>query len=112
MERIGERDEEEEKRKKSSEMEEHKKKEALRKQRMKRIEEVLDEVEVLVGIHFFAAFEQSSSLFLKRLVSNQKSINMNLLRKAWRMLNCTPKTMNITREVQENVECVGTSLLM
>ena len=109
---MGERDEEKEKMEKSSEMEEHKKKEVLRMQRMKRIEEVLDEVEVLVGIHFFAAFEQSSSLFLKRLVSNQKSINMNLLMKAWRTLNCTLKTMNITREVQENVECVRRSLLM
>ena len=32
---------------------------------------------------------------------------MALLKKTWRSLNCTPKTMKVIREIQENLLCVG-----
>ena len=32
---------------------------------------------------------------------------MWLFERTWRSLNCTPKTMKIVREIQENLLCVG-----
>ena len=32
---------------------------------------------------------------------------MHLLKKTWRTLNCSPKTMQVIREIQENLLCVG-----
>ena len=76
--------------------------------RMRSIEEVLEEVEVLIDIHFFNEFwETKSSLFLKRVIANQSVIETGILKKTWRTLNCTPKTMKVIREVQENLLCVG-----
>ena len=74
----------------------------------KRITEVLEEVEVLVEKHFFNEFfETKSSLFLKKVVSNQGWKEIRLFKKTWRSLNCTPKTLRIVREIQENILCVG-----
>ena len=32
---------------------------------------------------------------------------MRLFKKTWRTLNCTPKTLKVIREIQENLLCVG-----
>ena len=34
-------------------------------------------------------------------------IEIGLFKKTWRALNCTPKTMKLIRETQENLLCVG-----
>ena len=75
---------------------------------MKGIAEVLEEVEDLVDTHFFDEFwETKSSMFLKRVIANQSAIDVKLLKRTWRTLNCTPKTMKIIREIHENLLCVG-----
>ena len=75
---------------------------------MKCIDEVIEEVEVIIDTHFFNEFsETKSSAFLKRVIANKNAIDMRLLTKVWRSLNCTPKTMKIIREIQENLLCVG-----
>ena len=62
--------------------------ETVRAIKSRSIAEVLEEVEVLVDTHFFNEFsETKSSLFLKRVIANQGSIEMSLL-KTWRTLNC------------------------
>ena len=84
------------------------KEETVRAIKTRSIADVLEEVEVLVDTHFFNEFsETKSSLFLKRVISNQGWIEMHLLKKTWRTLNCTPKTMKVLREIQENLLCVG-----
>ena len=75
---------------------------------MKSIAEVLEEVDVLIDTHFFDEFRGTkSSTFLKKIIDNRGSIDMSLLKKSWRSLNCTPKTMKVIREIQENLLCVG-----
>ena len=57
---------------------------------MKSITDVLEEVDDLINIHFFNEFsETKSSLFLKKIVSNQSSIEVIPLKRGWRSLNCT-----------------------
>ena len=41
------------------------------------------------------------------MVANQNSFDTALLKRTWRTLNCTPKTMKVIREIQENLLCVG-----
>ena len=78
------------------------------RKRMNSIADVLEEVEVLIDTHFFNAFDETkSSAFLKRIIANQNVIEMTLLKRTWRSLNCTPKTMKVIREIQENLLCVG-----
>ena len=80
----------------------------LKAMRMKSIQDVLEEVEVLVDTYFFNEFsETKSSLFLKKIIANQNTIEVTLLKRAWRTLNCSPKTMIIIREIQETLLCVG-----
>ena len=80
----------------------------LQAMRSESIADVLEEVDVLIDTHFFNQFSQTkSSVFLKNAISHQGSIEMRLLKKSWRTLNCTPKTMKIIREIQENLLCVG-----
>ena len=89
-------------------MEESAKRQQLSAMRRKSIADVLEEVEVLVDTHFFNEFsETKSSLFLKRVIASQGSIDMSLFKKTWRTLNCTPKTLKVIREIQENLLCVG-----
>ena len=108
MERVGMRDEEIDKIRQDGQIEEGAKKEKLRAMKMRSIDEVLEEVEVLIDTHFFDQFSKTrSSLFLKKVVSNQGAIEMNLLKKTWSSLNCSPKTMKVVREIQENLLCVG-----
>ena len=88
MERIEMRDEEIKKIRENDEMEEREKTEVLRSQRMKSIADVLEEVEVLIDTHFFNTFSGTkSSLFLKKVIVNQRVIQISLLRRAWRSLN-------------------------
>ena len=87
---------------------EREKEQLIRAKRMKSIEEVLEEVDVLIDTHFFNEFGGTkSSTFLKKIIDNRGSIDMSLLKKSWRSLNCTPKTMKVIREIQENLLCVG-----
>ena len=107
-ERIGIREDEIEKIRVDRETEEREKSVLLGAKRLKSIEEVMEEVEVLIDTHFFNEFYGTkSSTFLKRVIENQGSIEMRLLKKTWRTLNCSPKTMKIIREIQENLLCVG-----
>ena len=106
--RIGMREEEIEKIRGDREIHEHEKSQLLRAKRLKSIEEVLEEVEVLIDTRFFNEFYGTkSSIFLKRVLENQGSIEMRLLKRTWKSLNCSPKTMKIIREIQENLLCVG-----
>ena len=84
------------------------KKEKLKAVRMKSIAEVLEDVEALIDTHYDNEFwETKSSQFLKNGLANQGIIDMRLIKKTWRTLNCSPKTMKIIREIQENLLCVG-----
>ena len=75
---------------------------------MKSIVDVLEEVEVLIDTHFFNEFyDTKSSIFLKRIIENQGWIEMTLFKRTWRTLNCSPKTMKVIREIQENLLRVG-----
>ena len=108
MERIGTRGEEMDAIRRNGEIGEQEKVQTLGVKRMRSIEEVLEEVEVLIDAHFFNEFwETKSSLFLKRVIANQNVIETSLLKRTWRTLNCTPKTLKVIREVQENLLCVG-----
>ena len=89
-------------------MDERDKSQILRAKKMKSIAEVLEDVEVVIDMHFFVGFSHTkSSTFLKKVMDNQRWIDMTLLKKTWRSLNCTPKTMKVIREIQENLLCVG-----
>ena len=75
---------------------------------MKSIEDVVEEVEVLIDTHFFNQLSESkSSHFVKKVTAHQSTIEMNLLKKTWRTINCSPDTMKVIREIQENLLCVG-----
>ena len=89
-------------------MEAHEKAQMVGAKRMKSIPEVLEEVEVLIDTHFFNDFsETKSSAFLKKVIAaHQSAIDLHLFGKTWRSLNCTLKTMEMIREVQENIICV------
>ena len=90
------------------EIEESEKTAILRAKRMKSIADVLEEVEVLIDTHFFNELsEKKSSMFLKKIIANHNVIDTTLLKKTGRTLNCTPKTMKVIREIQENLLCVG-----
>ena len=41
------------------------------------------------------------------MISNQGAIEMCLFKKTWKSLNCSPKTLKVIREIQENLLCVG-----
>ena len=85
MVRVGMRDEEMGETRQNGETECRAKIEALRIKRMKSIDVVLDEVNVLIDTHFYDAFSQTkSSMFLKKVVANQFAIDMNLFKRTWR----------------------------
>ena len=64
----------------------------IRAKRAKSIDEVLEEVEVLIDTHFFNEFsETKSSMFLKNVIANQNVIDVRILKKTWRILNCTQR---------------------
>ena len=80
----------------------------VRVKKAKSIEDVLEEVDVLIATHFFTEFSGTkSSEFLKKVIMHQSAIDMNLFKRTWRTLNCSPKTMKVIREIQENLLCVG-----
>ena len=108
MERISLRDEEMDRIRADTKTEEREKSETLKAWRTKSIAEVLEEVEVLVDTRFFNEFsETKSSVFLKKVIAHQSAIDLHLFRKTWRTLNCSPKTMKVIREIQENLLCIG-----
>ena len=77
----------------NGEIEEREKNQMLRAKKMKSIAEVLEDVEVVIDMHFFVEFSQTkSSTFLKKTIDNQRWIDMALLKKTWRTMNCTPKS--------------------
>ena len=89
-------------------MNEREKDRIIRAVKVKSVHDVLEEVQVLIDTHFYDEFSATkSSLFLKKIVSNQSSVDIRLLKKTWRSLNCSPKTMKVIREIQENLLCVG-----
>ena len=87
-------------------MEERERNEVLRRARMESIGEVL-EVEVVIDTHFNKFSVTKYSLFLKRVFASQNAIDTSLFKKTWRSLNCSPKTIKVMREIQENLLCVG-----
>ena len=101
LERIAMRDDDIKALRRNCHMEEREMEKMLQAKRSKSIAEVLEEVEVLIDMHFDNEFSQTkSSVFLKNVISHQGSIEINLFKKSWRTLNCTPKTMKIIREIQ------------
>ena len=84
------------------------KNEKMKVMRTKSIAEVLEDVEALIDTHFYNEFwETKSSVFSKKVLANQGAIEMRLFKKTWRSLNCSPKTIKVIREIQENLLCVG-----
>ena len=84
------------------------KKEHVKKRMAESIVEVLEEVEVLIDTHFFDEFsETKSSPFPKKVIAAQGSIEMRPLKKTWSTLKCSPKTLKVIQEIQENLLCVG-----
>ena len=80
----------------------------LRAKRKGSITDVHEEVGLLIDTRFFNEFsETKSSSFLKNVIANKNTIDLNLFKRTWRSLNCTPKTMKVIREIQENLLCVG-----
>ena len=54
-------------------------------------QDVLGEVEVLHTYFFDEFSETKSSLFLKNIIDNQSTMEVILLKRAWRTVNCFPK---------------------
>ena len=91
-----------------SQIDETEKMQKLKVMRTKSIADVLEEVEVVIDTHFFNEFSKTkSSSFLKKVMENQSVIDTRLFAKTWRTINCSPKTMKVIRETQENLLCVG-----
>ena len=44
---------------------------------------------------------------MQKVIAHQRAIDVRLFKKSRRTLNCTPKTMKVIREIQENLLCVG-----
>ena len=96
----------------NGEMEADEKAKILRAKRMGSLAEMLEEVSVLIDTHFFNEFtETKSSAFPKNAIANHNTIDLNLFKRTWRTLNCTPKTMKVIREIQENLLCIGREVL-
>ena len=92
----------------NGEMNEREKDRIITVGKAKSIQDVLEEIDTLIDMHFYDEFSATkSSLFLKKIVSNQGSVEISLLKKTWRTLNCSPKTMKVIGEIQENLLCVG-----
>ena len=90
------------------EIEDCEKSEIIKAKRMKSVADIIEDVDVLIDTHFFDEFcKTKSSMFLKKIIANQSVTDTVLLKKIWRTLNCTPKTMKVIQEIQENLLCVG-----
>ena len=69
--------------------------------------EVVEEAEVLIDTHIFNEVDGTkASSFLKKVITYKSSTDLLLL-KTWRTMNCTPRTMKIIREIQENLLFIG-----
>ena len=101
MGRIGLRGEEIEKTRNDSQIDEIEKMLKLNDMRTKGIAEVLEEVHVLVDLHFYNEFSGTkSSMNLKRSTQNRVRLRRDSSRRP-RKLKYTPKTMKANREIQE-----------
>ena len=84
------------------EMDEREKSQLLRAKRTKSIGDVLEEVAVVIDVHFYNGFsETKSSQFLQKVMDNQGVIDTSILKKTWRTLNCSPKTIKMIGEIQK-----------
>ena len=80
----------------------------IRAMKAKNIKDMLKEVEVPIDTIFYDEFlEMKSLLFLNKIVSNQGLVETRLLKKTRKATNCSPKTMKVIGENQENIICVG-----
>ena len=104
-ERMGQREGEMDAIRQNGEMEEHEKILVRRSKKGMSVEEVLEEVEILIDVHHFNEFSGTKSSAFLKVVTRQNTIEMNLHKKTLRTLNCTPKTMKVIREIQENLLC-------
>ena len=112
MERVGIQEEDMEQVKRNGEMDEGGKDKILQAKRMKSIADILEDAGVLIDTHFFNEFyETKSSVFLKGIIANQNVIDMTLLKKTQRSLNCTPKTMKVIREIKRISSALGKELI-
>ena len=76
----------------NGEMDEQEKGLVSRALKAKSVADVVEEVEVLIDMHHFNTFlETKGSLFLKRIIANQSTTEMSLLKKVWRTLNSPQK---------------------
>ena len=88
--------------KQNGEVETCEKEQMIRAKKSKSINDVVEEVEVLIDTHFFDEFSGTrSGSFLNKLVDKQGPVDIRLLRKAWRTLNCSPKIMKVIRDIGE-----------
>ena len=90
------------------EIDDREKGQMLHARRMRSIDGVLEEVEVLIDTHSFNEFSKTkSSAFLTKVMASQNANDVKSFKKIWRSLNCAPKTMKDIREIHENLVCVG-----
>ena len=65
-------------------------------------------MEVPFDAYQFNQFTKTkSSSFLKKVIENQRTIEVGLFKKTSRTLNCSPKTVKVISEIQENTLSVG-----
>ena len=103
MERITLRDEEIDALKRNDENAENEKFQLLRAKSAKSISDVLEEVGVLIDTHFFNEFSETKSSQFLKIIAQQGTIETSILKKTWRKLNCSPKTLKVIREIQESL---------
>ena len=89
------------------EMEDSVKAKMLCTKRTKGIADVLEEVAVVIDMHFNEFSETKSSQFLQKVMDNQGVIDTTLIRKTWTTLNCTPKTLKVIREFRKISYALG-----
>ena len=86
--------EEMEKMRNNGRMESREKDRLIQAKRMESIRDVIEDAEVIIDTHYFNEFsEANSSLFLKKVIAHQNSIDARLLKTTWRTMNGSPKTM-------------------
>ena len=61
---------------------------------------------MLIAPHFSNDFYKTKSPSFPKLIAAQGSIEMRLIKKTWRAMNCTP-TIESDWEIQENILCIG-----
>ena len=88
--RIATRDEQMDQIRQNDGLDEREKDQILQAKKMNGIADVLEEVEVLIGMHLFNEFSETKSAFPK-IVANHGAIEMVLFKRTWRTSNCSAK---------------------